>query len=374
METKYYRIAKRKSNMLSDFAKTGRVARDLIPVPELQVESIHCNVRAAAIRERTRLLSVCGALVFAAVIVGTGVAAKFYNGVRVWLSGSNVAVIVNSAAVVSEPMSVELRDVAARATFPVIFPVGLPKGMRLTKLLYAPREHPTNITLAYRYAGTGRGPGFTLVDTATLQRGPVPRDPTPLEFSKSFHWQIGRETVLLPSRRLSAAEVAHVETQMHSVTPQASLVANELMLRTFTVVGNYPDVADVAEAYVTKGVHAVFVSPPFLRYIPPVIKQHRPLLDMRVVYLTHIPSEHGEPNYTDAMHEWPKHVIISAGGVQAIGKVFRSMPSGADCKCAILFTQPRSTTYSVWTFPLSRPSAVKKYDIDAKTLAVTPSS
>lgn len=358
--------------MHSDFSTMAKAARSAIAVPAMSMETIQGRSRAGLVRDRARILALCGALTLAAFGVGTGVAAKFYDGIRTWITHGQVAVVVDSLVVDSEPMPAELRDVAARAAFPVVFPVGLPAGTRVTKLLFAPHERPTSITIGYRMPND-KHVGFTLNQTSTMQIGSagLPEGRKRPIFREAVQWEVGRETVIALKAFLPNTQAARVKAAMLHATPRQSLASTEAMARTFPALDRTPDAADAAERLVQAGMHPVVIAQPFLRYLPPLVKQHRPLLDMRITYLTHIPAVHGQPDYANAMHEWPRHAIISANGVRAIDAVFHRTGDTYQCACAILFTQSQGGAYRIWILPSASSKRPVRYVVDARTLAVT---
>lgn len=357
--------------MHSEFSSMAKAARSAIEVPTMSIETIHGRSRAGLVRDRARILALCGAVALSAFGVGTGAAAKFYDGIRVWMAHGQVAIVVDSLVVDSEPMPEELRDVAARASFPVVFPAGLPAGTRVTKLLFAPRDRPTSITIGYRMPGNKRL-GFTLNQTSAMQIGNagLPEGRGRPTFRDSVQWQIGRETVIALKAFLAENAASRVKAAMLRTTPQQSLASTEAMGRRFPVLDRTPDAGDIAERLVQPGMHPVVVAQPFLRYLPPLVRQHRPLLDMRVTYLTHVPAVHGGPDYAHAVHEWPKHAIITANGVRAIDAVFQRSGNTYQCTCAVLFTQSQGAAYRIWIIPSATSQPPTQYVVDARTFAV----
>ena len=358
--------------MASDFSATGRAARALISVPEVPMGEIRVRSRKAATRERA-LIIVGGAMSLVVLGAGIAVGAKVYDGVRVWLSGGEAAVAVRSMVMVRQPMASDLRNVAASATFPIVFPVGLPAGTRVSMIMFSPAERPNHITLQYRNARTKFHAGFSLFDSASIHANDAtqPAGAERPPFRAAYHWQVGRETVLVLKTSISIHEADRIEAAMTQVSPASSLTSTELMLRKVTVLGGSSELADVAELYAQVTSGCVLLDEQKVRDIPRLVKQGKPVLDTRTVYLSNIPSVHGEPDFSKATLTWPKVVVIPVRGVRAIEAVLRSTKVHANCACEILFKQADDETYWIWKIPQSG-SAATKYVVDAKTRVVTP--
>src|ERR1700736_268812 len=135
--------------MDSNFSATGKAARELIVVPELPMDLIRVRSRRATTRERVRALIVYCAIGIALLGAGAAVGQKLYDGVRVWLSGGKAAVSIGSFVMVREPTASDLRHVVERASFPIVFPVPVPTGTRMTMLIFAPAERPNFVEVHY---------------------------------------------------------------------------------------------------------------------------------------------------------------------------------------------------------------------------------
>lgn len=362
--------------MLSEFAAMGRAARERIPVPDLSMDSIRARSRAGTTRGRARLLVACSALCVVVLAAGVAFGARFYDGVRVWLSGNTTAVVVNSLAIVREPTASDLRDLTARATFPIVFPVGVPADTHVTMLMYAPAEHPNTVTIAYRNQRTNFNVGLTLVDSSLINpdNTTLPAGAARPPLRESYHWQIGNETVLVPKEHIASGDANRIEAEMTKVSSADSFSVTETMLSRITILGGAPTRVDIAERYAPPKSHGVLLDRQQVRSISDLFSRGKPVLDTRTVYLSNIPSVHGEPDYSNASLHWPKVVVISEGGVRAIEAVLRSTSIRDDCGCEILFTQPSKMTYWVWKIPISSAPVVRKYTVDAKTFAVTQSA
>lgn len=360
--------------MGSDFSAMGKAARALIPVPELSMDSIRARSHSAAARDRVRALIVCGAIRLAVLGAGAAVGEKLYDGVRVWLSGGKAALTVRSLVMVREPTASDLRDVVARATFPIVFPVGVPAGTRVTMILFAPAERPNFVEVQYRNERTNFNVGFSLIDSATVNtnEATLPTGSWRPPFQAGYQWRVGRETVLVPKfARISLHDVNRIEAAMMKASPEGSLALIGTMLRKVMVLGVTPELADIAERYAPPSGRSVLLDPQLIRRIPSLVQQGKPVVDDRTIYFSNIPSVHGEPDYSRATLHWPRVIVISAAGVRAIDAVLRFTGTRDDCDCEILFNQPSNATYWVWKISMSASPTARKYSVDAKTFAVT---
>jgi hypothetical protein len=357
--------------MASDFSTIGRAARALISVPEVPINEIRARSYKAAARERVRNV-VGGAMCLVVLGAGVTVGAKLYNGARVWLYGGEAAVTVRSMVMVRQPMASDLRALNAHTTFPIVFPVGLPAGTRVSMIMFAPAERPSSVTLEYRNDRTNFHAGISLFDSATVNANDATL-PTGAErppFRAAYHWQVGKEIVLVPKTSISTHDAERIEAAMRRVSPASSLASTDSMLRKVTVLGGSSELADVAERYAQATSSSVLLDEHVVRDIPRLVKQGKPVLDTRTVFLSNIPSVHGEPDFSKATLNWPKVVVVPVVGVRAIDAVLRSTKVRGTCGCEILFSQPDDETYWIWKIPPSGLAATK-YVVDAKTL--TPS-
>jgi len=265
-----------------------------------------------------------------------------------------------------------VRKVVTRATFPVVLPVGVPAGTHMSMLMFAPAEHPNSITIAYRNQGAKLNVGISLFDSSVVNTTaamlPTGSDRPP--FWQGYHWQVGRETVFVPKEHVPVALVDKIKTAMMKASEDDSVAATDAMLHTVTVVARAPQLADAAERYAPPHSSSVLLDREQIRQLSDRSLRNKPVLDTRTVYLSNIPSVHGEPDYSKATLRWPQTIVISVGGVRAIEAVLRSTNARGDCSCEILFDQPNPATYWVWKLPLSAAVSVKKYAVDAKTFAV----
>ena len=152
--------------MGSDFSAMGRSARELIPVPPVPLQSIRGSSHRARARGRMQTIAACAAVSLCAL--GAGAGAKMYHDAQVWLSGGKITATVHSGVLMHQPTAAELRKAIARATFPVVFPVGVPAGSRVYMVTLAPAERPSMITVSYQNERSGFKASFALLDPAVV--------------------------------------------------------------------------------------------------------------------------------------------------------------------------------------------------------------
>ena len=358
--------------MAADFSATVKAARAQLQVPDLPMDWIRNRSREAERRDRIRFLIACSAGGILTLVGAAAIGGKLYEGVRVWLSGGEAAVGVRSLVMVREPTAEDLRTIAVRATFPIIFPVGLPSGTRVAMVLYAPAERPNTVTVEYRNERAKFRAGFSLFDSAIVNANettPSGGSPRP-SFRAAYHWTVGRETVLVPKTSVSSSEANHVELAMTKVSPNGSLASTEPMLRKVILLGELSDVVDIAERCAPVNGSSVLLDERKVQEISRLVKERKPVLDTRTIYLDNIPSVRGEPDYSKATLHWPKVVAVPEKGVEAIDAVLHAPKVSPLCNCEVLFNQPNSSTYLVWTIPVSPSASATKFAVDANTLKV----
>lgn len=358
--------------MQSDFAASARAARAMIPVPEFPARQVRDRARSATLRARARVLGVGGALVFAALGVKMGIAAKVANGVHVWLSGTKAAVAVESFTMASFPRPEDVRAALAHAGFPVRLPSDLPAGARILRMFYAPADHPTFIMVEY-YRASGLNVGFSLVDTSALGTGTpsIPGVAEAPQFRPVGRWTIEGETVLVPPS-LDARRAARIEAAMRAETPGQSLSANLPLAWRITVLGGRIDVALRAEHLAGAGTHAVLLDRGHLRWIPELLAKGRPMPDGRVVELTHIPYVKGEPDYAHATLAFRHTVALPVTGMRAVLAALRAGRTPLTCTCEVLVEHPSASLYRVRTIPFAAAAPVATEDVTVPALTVHP--
>lgn len=357
--------------MDSDFSAQGRSARELIPVPTVPLESIRGRSHRARARGRMQAFVACAAVSLCALGAASGVGAKIYHSAQVRLSGGKATSVVHSGVLMRQPMAAELRNAIAHATFPVVFPVGVPAGSRVDMVTLAPADRPSMITVSYHNDRSGFKASFALLDPAIVDSSDaaLPGGSAPA-LREVYHWRTGGETVGVLKNLISLEDANRIEAAMAKASPAGSLALTESMLPKMTVMGATVRLA-LAEQYRPANGRSVLLDRAYLRSIPGLAAHRRPLADSRIAYITQIAYAHGD--IAKGVAQKPKDVAVSARGVQAIDAVLRSTGARArDCGCEILFNQPSPSVYWLWNIPVSGPSPVRKYSVDARTFAVKP--
>lgn len=340
--------------MPADFSALAKSARLQISVPSADIEAIRERSEASGARARFRRL-----VVWIAISLGVlGSAAAFASiggGVHLWLTGNGVKAIVESFTTVRDPMPADVERIVSHATFPVVFPVGVPRTAHSWWIAYSPADKPDMITIQYRDALGKPYLSVTLVDNAKIRRdiGQMPAGPAQAKTTKGVHWQIGAETVIAQSRHVSESDIAGIKAAMQTQSPAHSQAVFEAMLPKIVIEQVQPRVADVAERIAPPG-NNVLLGKWDLHQIPTLAAKGKALRDGRTVNITNIPQVHGKPDYRHATLQWPKAIAIPANGVRAVASALRNAKIGPKCDCAVLVHQS-AATYSVWK-------------IDAKTL------
>ena len=355
--------------MSSDFSAFGKLARNAIPVPEVPMQSIRRRARTAAEKGRFRTIAACASVAIALVVAGTGVGAKLYDGVRVWLTGSKIEMSIHSGVIMREPDAALLRREIAHATFPVVFPVGLPAGARVQMVTLTPLGRPSVVSISYE--GPHFKSGLTIVDPAVVDTGDAtgPGGTGPV-VKDAEHWRIGGEVVIVRRGSIPARDLDQIRAAMAASSPSASLAATEALLPKVVVVGG--DIRlGVAEQLRPAGGRSVLIGKQGVESIPGLVTHAQPLLDRRVWHLSSITYRNGD--ISTASMTKADGIAVSADGVRAIGTVLRSRTEGpSKCGCEVLFYRPNANTYWIWTIPLQARGEPRKYTVDARTLAVSP--
>ena len=305
--------------MPSDFVERARVAYAALPVPAPPLAGIRARGRRRDARLRARIAAVGAAGVVAAAGLSSGAGAAIGGAIRVWISGGTAAVEVRGLTVIKHPMRADVADVAARATFPVVFPIALPRGMRLRQVMFAPSDHPTTITLEYANA-TGGTLQPTLVDASSVDAGRPPAG----TFHRPAHpWTVGRELVLLGASH--EAQSAPIRRAMQGSTPAASLAANEALASPFVDLSGSM-LPDPAAERVAAGARNVLLDARHRSMIASLARAGRALLDDRTITLTDIPQVRGAPDYAHAKLQFSHTVAVPADGVREIAAYLRVHP------------------------------------------------
>lgn len=343
--------------MSTEFSTAARAARLQIAVPPADMEAI--RERSEAFGARVRLRRFVTSIAISLGVLGTAAAfASIGGGVHLWLTGNGVKAIVESLTTVRDPMAADVERVVSHATFPVVFPVAVPRTARSWWIAYSPADEPDMITIQYRDLLGKPYLSVVLVDNAKIRRdlGRMPGGPAQAATSKGVHWQIGGETVIAQGRHVPASVIAAMETAMRTESPAHSRALFEATLPKMVIEQVQPRVAQAAERIAPPG-NDVLLGTWDIQQIPGLAAKGKALRDGRTVNISNIPQVHGEPDYRRATLQWPKALAISADGVRAVAIAMRSAGIGANCGCAILVHR-NAGAYLVWK-------------IDAKTLQVS---
>jgi hypothetical protein len=355
--------------MLSEFGFAGKAARNAIAVPALSIESIRRRARAGSMRERVRGLA--AVVTIAIALLGAGVVgAKIYGGIEIWLKGDEGSVAVHSLVMVRNPRPDELRQIAASATFPVVFPVGVPAGSRILRVMYSPADHPSSINVDYGFDPSFRA-GFLIIDPSLVHNA---EQPGATRSGPVYHWRVGRQIVIVPKRVISQSDVARVQVAMAASSPTESLNAAIAMLPRVWTLGAGGMRMSIAERLAPKPGLSVLLDSQWVRSIAQRRARGEALRDQRTITIAHIPNAGGVPEYAKATGISMQNVmVVSVGGVRGIDAVLSASGTNrADCACEVLFYQPNTAAYWVWIIPTTGPEVARKYTVDAATLAVSP--
>lgn len=343
--------------MPADFSTAAKAARLQITVPPADIEAI--RQRSAASGARARLRRLVLSIAMSLGVLGTAVAfAGIGGGVHLWLTRSGVSAIVESFTTVRDPMAADVKRIVSRATFPVVFPVGVPRAARSWWIAYSPADKPNMITIQYRDTLGKPYLSVALVDNAKIRRDidQMPAGPAQTISTKAVHWQIGGETVIAQGRHLSKTDIARIESAMENESAAHSQAVFEATLPRIVIQQVQPRVADAAERVALPG-RNVLLGKWDIHQIPNLAAKDKALRDGRTVNITNIPQLNGKPDYRHATLQWPKAIAIPADGVRAVAAALRSANIGPNCDCAILVHE-NMRAYAVWK-------------IDAKTLRVS---
>ena len=324
-----------------EFSQAGRGARDAIQTPALPLEGIRHRAATADRRQRALFAVILSALVLSGVSVGTGAAERAYQGIRIWISGSQGSMQLHSLGTVSYPMAADIRALARTAAFPVIFPSGIPSGTRIVRIVYSPADRPTTISVQYQVP-RGRQFAVSLVQTASIDRG-LPAD---AKTTRITEIRAGEESVVTPSAYPLPAFVRWNES------PQQSEAQTESFAAPMRIMDIHPRVIAQAEHLVGGNASAVLVGPFYVAQITRLARRHEPLLDSRREVLTNIPNGRIGPDIGRATRKWPKAVAVDARGVQALNARLQRHP----CTCPVL------------VIPSARGYTIKQFDLNGNVL------
>ncbi len=359
--------------MQSEFANAGKRLETTIPVPELSIASIRERSRTANVRHRPAIF-VAYALAALTILASTAVLAAMVGGVRLWISGNRASLYLNAFQVVT-PTAAHLRRAAADATFPVVFPVPIPRTMHLVQLFLSPATRPSFIGLTYMNGRSGSAWTFMLVDTASINQGipPMPAGKWPA-FQPVTRWTVGRETVVVPG----AWAHQSIKAGMLRSTPAESLKQTLSALYRISVLGGFPSVADSAEAIAPRKGHSVLVDRGNLGQLAALAAKHKALYVVVTSSVNNVPTVNGRPDFAHQSSSTRKMLALSADGVRAIAAVLatgacgKAGTMGSGFNCEMLINERGGRDYRVWSMPLDASRQPTKYVVNSKTFRVKP--
>lgn len=352
--------------MPSSFAELGKNLQTAIPVPELPRASIRNRLRDANARHRSRVLIVSALAAIVVLGSGTVLAAMTFGGVRIWLSGDKAAVAMNSFAFLENPSAADLRRVTSDATFPVVLPVGIPKGMHMNLLFFSPADHPNFIEVRYRNAKTDARSGqFLLFDSSIVSHSEAPPLPNgeKLPVGHVTQWNVGQETVIVPG----AGQHAEVRAAMSGVTPAESLAQTLPRLYRITVLADQDRLADVAEGLAPSEGRSVLVDREHVGEIARLAQSPKPLMFARGTMFDALPIVNGRPDFAHQRSRRITETALSAAGVRAIAAVLALHPCAS---CEVLVNERSGRAYWIWLLPLDLSAPPIKYVVDSTTFRV----
>ena len=333
--------------MHADFSSAAKSARAQLAVPALDMESIRSRSQAEGFHARLRRLVVACAFALGAIGAGAAFAANT-AGVRVWFFGGKMAAIeVQSFAMVRSPMPADLRNIAASATFPVIWPVGLPAGSRIGWIIYSPAEHPNFLTISYRDHSGHALTSVSIVDSRSVEtdKALLPKDAHVVKGPSPYVWHAGEETVFMSRAYRPASAVAAIRSAMVQTSPAASLALNTPFAATIETETGAWDYMNAAERLAPS--NSVLLSPAQIGQMKRLARLDKPLRDDRTLILRHIRFKDGKPDYPHAIVDIPRgEVALSAAAVQTVATALSRANLTHKCECAVLVR--RSAHYSVW--------------------------
>lgn len=356
--------------MSCDFAAEAKRARAQLSIPDVPLRRILMQSARTRKQNKLRTLALSAGISLATVGTAAAFGNTIYSGVRLWLSGNNTAVTIQSFAITNEPTAADLKAVIGRASFPVILPAGLPKGTHLWSLKYAPAERPDAVFVDYRNDRTKFHTGFALfAPDAVKNAATLPAASTLRASGGIYSWKTGQETVVVLKRAISREGAAAVRAAMAHASTQSSLGQTQPMLSRALILGLAKNLPDIAKRFTPETGKTVVLGPVLVRSIHALAAAGKPLRDPRTAYLTKIPWKNGAPDYANATVQWPYVVALPPPGVRAIDAVLRY--PGACARCAVVLNRQNAGNFTLWLVAAKPPYSAEKYSVDAKTLGVT---
>ena len=356
--------------MHADFHDLAKEAKANLLVPEVPLERI--LMRSEQVGARGRLRSVFYAAAISLATVGTAAALStgMFRGVQIWIDGNRGTVAVHSFAMMREPTRAAVQRVVAKATFPVIFPLGLPPDARVSRLTYAPEDRPNAFFIEYRGRSWKRAT-LAIFDSSAVHSGSASMPGGQgVSFHDSVSWNNGRETVLALKGAFSARTIDQIKKATAHATADSSLALASPMFSKAIVLGTAPELAQIADRYGSGNRGAVVIGPQLVRTVPAMAVRHQPLLDSSLVILTNIPSVQGQPDYAKATLRWPRTIAISSDGVRAIAAVLQTAGGAEGCGCDVVIARPAGQPFEVWEVSSKNIAVARAYVVNPATFSV----
>lgn len=268
-------------------------------------------------------------------------------------------------------MDAEFRAIIARATFPVVLPVGLPQGTHIVRVFFTPADHPSTLTVEYENDRPRIRAGFTLLDPAIVNvpNALLPAGSARPSFQPTESWRAGNEVVIVPSGVVAAQQLGRIRAAMAATTPAASLAENEPYLARILVLGGSLRVDRARKLAAMPDASSVLLDPNEKRAITRLAALGKPMLDGRRTFISNIRYVNGEPDYSRARGTASHAIAIPAAGVRAIAAVLRKDGS---CDCEVFYRSPGHGLAWVWMIPVRGPADMRAYAVDERTGRVTP--
>ncbi len=360
--------------MPSDFSEAGKCFETNIPVPEMAIASIRNRSCVQNARHRTNVI----AFAIAAIVVlgsGTVFAATYGGGVRLWLSGNRAAMVTRSFTTIFAPKADDLRRLAATATFPVVFPAGLPQGMHLGMLFISPADHPNFIYLQYRHGNALSFWNISLFDSSRVNAGEIPlmSNGKKQSFKPVSHWTVGAETVIVEDRAFMS-RLPEIKDAMLRLTPAQSLAQTLPLLHRITVLGGYAHIANTADAMAPAEGRSVLFGPENLGQVAVLAREHKAFFAMRTHTVDNLPYVNGKPDFSHQSGHSTEGVAVSPGGVRALAAVLATKAcggGGSAFTCELLINERSGRAYWIWAFPVKSSTPPAKYIVDSATFRVS---
>lgn len=358
--------------MQSNFSIAGKAVRESLFVPRVPMTAI--LQRSAQTTVRDRLRAIVATVVFGLGLGCAGVVgAKIYEGSHAWISGNKIAVTVNDFVLMEEPTRDDLARVVKSATFPIVFPVGLPSDSRVLDIMYSPAQHPNMIAISYKGQRSGFNANFLIISDAAINASAMPTGDQGVKLrGPILHWHVAKEVVALPmvDTHFSDDDVNRMKSAMADASASQSTLETQEMLPRIIAIGAAFRL-EAAERLRAPSGPNVLLDWGELHHIADRVAHHEPVLDWRVHTISNVRLKNGVPDFSHVRPVSANVVAISLQGARAIDAVLTAANVYRPrCNCELLFNQPSAATYGMWLIPLTGKAATH-YRVDASTMKVS---